>query len=60
MSFIWYSKDPPIYIFEGDIWINEKTKDIYFMSPSKHSFIPENKELEKIPFTKKTRILSLK
>lgn len=57
---IWFSKEPPIYIFDGDYWQNEKTKEMYYMDIRRMCFVPLLRYMDKIPFTKKTRILKIR
>ncbi len=53
------NNDPPIYIFIGDTWYNEKNNLVYKSSINLQCWYNdddiENKSL--FPFTKKTRIM---
>lgn len=55
----WISNgDPPIYVWLGDSWYNQKDKMIYQVDTTRgfwYYFVGE--ECKVIPFTKKTRIM---
>ena len=54
---IWISNgDPPIYVWPGDEWYNQKDKCIYTANINKQGWDGPTF----VPFTKKTRILKLK
>jgi hypothetical protein len=49
----WISKDPPLYVWEGDIWYNERNKKCYDVNIKENAWVNLD---EKIPFPKKTKI----
>lgn len=57
----WVSKEPPIYVWLGDTWYNEKENLVYVSDLGRgfwhHFENAEDHNPKIIPFTKKTRIM---
>jgi hypothetical protein len=55
----WISRDPPIYVWAGDTWFNEKDRCIYTADLTRQIWIREDEEVDcqVIPFTKKTKVM---
>ena len=56
----WQAKEPPLYVWEGDIWYNEKDRKMYKANTKKMlwELAEYSIDSEKIPFPKKTRIMN--
>lgn len=55
----WVSNgDPPIYVWPGDEWYNQKDKTNYYAIPSLLKWQTFSGDLKEIPFPKKTRIMT--
>lgn len=53
--------DPPLYVWSGDTWYNEKTKLLYECNMADRVWFQyDNPGAHVIPFPKKTRILVLR
>lgn len=50
----WISKDPPIYIWWGDVWFNERDKREYMPCKERQAWVCGD---DVMPFTKKTKIM---
>jgi hypothetical protein len=51
---IWYSKEPPIYVFVGDYWQRQDDGKVFLMD--KNCFRADDKIIE---YTKKNKIFTL-
>lgn len=60
----WISKEPPLYVWRGDSWYNEKDNLVYTADLTRgfwHHFESDDDQNPKIiPFPKKTRIFEIK
>lgn len=60
----WGSKEPPLYVWEGDTWYNERDKLTYKADLGKliwHHYAFEGDQFPKtIPFPPKTKVLGQK
>lgn len=55
----WISKEPPLYVWGGDTWFNEKDRRVYTADLTRqiwHHF-DEDGSCQVIPFTKKTKVM---
>lgn len=53
----WIASSPPIYVWEGDVWYNEKDKKEYTVDLEKAAWVSGTSQF---PFTKKTKIFKEK
>lgn len=56
---LWISKEPPIYVWRGDTWFNEKDKRVYTADLTKQVWYCDIDGICQVfPFTKKTKVMS--
>lgn len=55
---LWISNnDPPLYVWKGDLWYNQKDKITYYADVIERVWIFE--DLTKIDFPKRTKIMKI-
>jgi hypothetical protein len=52
----WISKEPPIYVWQGDTWFNERDGKEYYADISTRVWRQEEQTFVFIDFPKKTQI----